>query len=86
MGLSYVVACNGWVFKMGTLVRSSNQACLSAASYLLEWAATIRFIGYVGTRFVITVALTSNVSGTDFLMYQVCNHKTVYLQHFIILI
>jgi len=50
---------------MDTVIRSSNEAFLSDASQLLEWAATM-FIGHVGTRFVITVALISDVSGTDF--------------------
>jgi len=47
---------------MDPVIRSSNQAF----SWLLEWAATIMFIGHVGTKFVITVALISNVSGTGF--------------------
>jgi len=51
---------------MDTVVRTSNQAFLSDASWLLLWEATVLFIGHVGTKFVITVALISNVSGTDF--------------------
>ena len=51
---------------MDTVIRSSNQAFSFDASWLLESAATIMFIGHVGTKFVITVALISNVSGTDF--------------------
>ena len=50
--------------KTDTVIRSSNEAFLSDAFRLLEWAATT-FIGHVGTKFVITVALISDVSGTD---------------------
>jgi hypothetical protein len=54
---------------MDTVVRSSNQAFLSDASWLLEWAATIMFIGHVGTKFVIT--------GLCFLRFLVLTFKCI---------
>jgi hypothetical protein len=37
---------------MDTVVKSSNQAFLSDASWLPEWAATVMFIAHVGIKFV----------------------------------
>jgi hypothetical protein len=42
---------------MGAVVGNSNQACLYAVAWEVEWVAAMRNIGPIGSKYAVTVNL-----------------------------
>jgi hypothetical protein len=59
---------------MDTVVESSDQACLSAVFWSLEWVAVIRNIGHVFGKFAIRAAMICKffLLAFKFIMFASC--------------